>query len=60
MKLMSSINEWMSAYIMDYYTIREANRLLNNVNNSLNNGTSGGGQTQSMYFAIITNTQTKI
>jgi hypothetical protein len=57
-----TINTWLSAYINDHYYIEEAERLLNgNINRVISREIiKGGGQTQSLYFAEIGISETKI
>ena len=60
-KLISTINDDLTGYIMDYDTMPKVNQLLNDITAVLSNDYSlGGGQTQSMYLARITSIETKI
>lgn len=61
-KQIFTINTWLSAYINDHYYIGEAERLLNGNINRVISGEiiKGGGQTQSLYFAEIGISETKI
>lgn len=60
-KTLSTNNEWLSAYISDHYTIDEVNRLLDGINKVLRAQIPlAGGETQSLYLANITASETKI
>lgn len=62
LKHISSINESMSQFIEDHYTIREANRLLSGINKTIAGiePGEGGFYTQSLMIAIISASETKI
>lgn len=60
-KSLSTINTWLSAYLSDYYTIGLSDQLLSDVNAVLNGDYPLGGEaTQSMYYADIRQSETKI
>jgi len=60
-KTLSTKNDALTAYISDYYTVDDVNRLLDGLTKVLNGQIPlAGGATQSLYLANITQSQTKI
>lgn len=60
-KSISTINDMLTCSITDHNALDRANQLLTDINNVLNGDYSlGGGETQSLYYATITISETKI
>ena len=57
-----SVNDWLSLFIEDHYSLYESNRLLSGVTAIINSddATGGGFDTQSLYLAIINCNTTNI
>ena len=60
-KKMDTVNDMLTVYITDHNTLMRANNLLEDIIAVLNGKYPlGGGQTQSLYLANVTATETKI
>lgn len=60
-KQIKTINTWLSAYIYSFNKVHRVNNLLDRINNVLDGSISdAGGQTQTMYYGVITISEIKI